>query len=80
MDLDKIKAFFKNRGIDFGRVNLLGYGKIMQSLSDFLAQNGVNCDIYDDKFEKISCDSFGNRLLPSKEIANLSQSVCESTL
>lgn len=80
MDLDKIKAFFKNRGIDFGRVNLLGYGKIMQSLSDFLAQNGIHCDIYDDKFEKISCDSFGNRLLPSKEIANLPQSECESTL
>ena len=77
MDLDKIKAFFEGKG---ARVNLLGYGKIMRSLSKFLAQNGVNCDIYDDKFSEISRDSFGNHLLPSKEIANLSQSERESII
>ena len=80
MDFGKIKAFFKGNGADLKRVNLLGYGKIMQSLSRFLAQNGVHCDIYDDKFSEISHDSFGNRLLPSKEIANLSQSERETTL
>ena len=79
MDFGKIKAFFEGSGVDFSRVNLLGYGKIMQDLSKFLAQNGIHCDIYDDKFSEISQDSFGNRLLPSKEIANLSQSEIEST-
>ncbi|MGX3010438.1 UDP-N-acetylmuramoyl-L-alanine--D-glutamate ligase [Helicobacter sp. 23-1044] len=74
--VDKILAFYR----DFRRVNLLGYGKIMRSLSKFLAQRGVLCDIYDDKFEKISHDSFGNRLLPSGEIANLSPNERESTL
>ncbi|MGX2982374.1 UDP-N-acetylmuramoyl-L-alanine--D-glutamate ligase [Helicobacter sp. 23-1045] len=74
--VDKILAFYR----DFRRVNLLGHGKIMRSLSRFLAQRGVLCDIYDDKFEKISHDEFGNRLLPSGEIANLSQNGRESTL
>ena len=74
--MDKILAFYR----DFKRVNLLGHGKIMQSLSKFLAQNGVNCNIYDDKFSEISQDSCGNRLLPSKEIANLSPNGTESTM
>ena len=72
--VDKILTFYKNMGVDFKRVNLLGHGKIMQSLSKFLAQNGVHCDIYDDKFSEISHDSFGNRMLPSSEIIKIAKS------
>ena len=61
--------FFKSQIAKYKRINLLGYGKIMSDLGAILAP----CDIYDDKFSEISIDSNGNRLLPSKEIANLSQ-------
>ena len=52
------------------RINLLGYGKIMQAMAKKLAP----CDIYDDKFSEISFDEFGNRLLPSKEIIKSAES------
>lgn len=70
------KDFFKSQIAKYKRVNLLGHGKIMRDLSKFLAP----CDIYDDKFSEISRDEFGNRLLPSKEIANLSPSERDSSL
>ena len=58
------------------RINLLGHGKIMQAMAKILAP----CDIYDDKFEKISFDSYGNRLLPSKEILKIAESRGNSVL
>lgn len=66
--LAQIKAFFKEKGVNFSHINLLGYGKTMQDLGKILAQNHLPCDIYDDKFEMISQDLFGNRLIPSAEI------------
>ena len=68
--------FFKSQIAKYKHINLLGYGKIMKDLSKFLAP----CDIYDDKFSKISCDEFGNRLLPSKEILKISQNERDSAL
>lgn len=70
------KDFFKSQIVKYKRVNLLGHGKIMRDLSKILTP----CDIYDDKFSEISRDEFGNRLLPSKEIANLSPSERDSSL
>ena len=51
------------------RINLLGHGKIMQAMAKILAP----CDIYDDKFSEIAFDSYGNRLLPSKEILKIAK-------
>lgn len=56
------------------RINLLGHGKIMQAMAKILAP----CDIYDDRFSEISFDSYGNRLLPSKEILKIAESALDS--
>jgi UDP-N-acetylmuramoylalanine--D-glutamate ligase len=41
-------------------MTLFGYGKTNQSI----AKKFGNCDIFDDKFEELIVDEFGNRLMP----------------
>lgn len=47
------------------RISIFGYGVTTTPLVSFLNNQGHKLNIYDDKFETISTDGFGNALLPS---------------